>query len=60
MSARKVKKPSPIAPLHLRLTPAERADLDAWAATIIDERGRPTPTSTAVRREVLKIARGGQ
>ena len=58
MSARKVKKPAPIAPLHLRLTPAERADLDAWAQTIIDERGRPTPTSTAVRREVLKIARG--
>jgi hypothetical protein len=57
MPARKqlVKKDRP---LFVRLTPEERASLDAWAASIIDDRGRPMSTSTAVRREVLRIARG--
>jgi len=58
MPARKVKKPAPVAPLNLRLTPEERATLDAMATTVIDERGRPTPTSTWARRVLLKIARG--
>jgi len=60
MPARKVKTPAPIAPLNVRLTPEERADLDAWAATLMDDRGRPLSTSSAVRRLALKAARRGQ
>jgi hypothetical protein len=52
------KQPLKDRPLFVRLTPEERASLDAWAASIIDDRGRPMSTSTAVRREVLRIARG--
>ena len=34
--------------------------LDRYARTVLDERGRPTPTSTWARRVLLKIARGQQ
>jgi excisionase family DNA binding protein len=47
------------APLHVRFDEGERATVDRYARTVLDERGRPTPTSTWARRVLLKIARGG-
>jgi hypothetical protein len=45
-------------PLFIRLTAAEHAAIAAYAATVLDERGRPTPTSTLARRILLAAAKG--
>jgi len=45
-------------PLFIRLTQAEYQALAAYAATVLDERGRPTPTSTWARRVLMAAAKG--
>jgi hypothetical protein len=50
------KKPPRIA-LNIDLKPAERAALDAAAAAVIDERGRPMKVSTWARRVLIEAAK---
>ncbi len=49
-------KPPRIA-LNIDLKPAERAALDAAAAAVIDERGRPMRVSTWARRVLIEAAK---
>jgi uncharacterized caspase-like protein len=51
-------KPKDNKPLFIRLTQAEHAAIAAYAATVLDERGRPLPTSTWARRVLMAAAKG--
>lgn len=52
------KTPAPRICLNIDLKPAERAALDAAAAAVIDERGRPMRVSTWARRVLIEAAKG--
>lgn len=49
---------TPKAPLYVRFDKDERAEVNHYARSVKDERGRPTPPSTWARRVLLRIARG--